>query len=94
MTLIKSDIVGYVTQSIGTSRNESAQMVEALLKLIKAELGSGNDINISGFGKFFVKHKNSRIGRNPKTKVAYEITERTVVTFAASKVFRREMNPE
>jgi nucleoid DNA-binding protein len=49
---------------------------------------------ISGFGEFKVKHKKVRMGRNPKTKIAYEISERKVVTFHSSKVLRRVMNSD
>ena len=49
---------------------------------------------ITGFGEFRIQHKKACIGRNPKTKVEFEISERKVVVFDPSKVFRREMNPD
>jgi integration host factor subunit alpha len=68
--------------------------VESILKLIKESLASGDGILISGFGEFNVKHKRARMGRNPKTKVEHEISERKVVTFHTSKVFEREIKSE
>ena len=73
-------------------RNTARNLVEGLLGLIKETLASGEGVMLSGFGEFKVKHKRARMGRNPKTKVEFEISERTVVTFHASRVFRRDIN--
>ena len=75
-------------------RNTARNLVEGLLGLIKETLASGEGVMLSGFGEFKVKHKRARMGRNPKTKVEFEISERTVVTFHASKTFRKEMNQD
>jgi integration host factor subunit alpha len=68
--------------------------VESILKIIKEALASGDRVMISGFGDFKVAHKKARMGRNPKTKTEHEISERKVVTFGPSKIFRKEMNPD
>jgi len=94
MTVIKDDIVHSVIKNITQDRKSAKNLVESILSIIKDTLASGEGILISGFGDFKVRKKNSRIGRNPKTKVAYEISERTVVTFHPSKVFKKLMNPD
>jgi len=92
MTIIKDDIVHDVMTKIKLDRNIAKNLVESILKHIKDTLASGNGVLISGFGDFKVTHKKSRIGRNPKSLVTYEISERMVVVFNPSKVLRKEMN--
>jgi len=92
MTRIKEDIIRELMNQIKLDRKYAKQIVESILQIIKETLESGNEVMISGFGHFKVRHKKPRVGRNPKTKVSYEISERTVVTFYPSKVFRKELN--
>jgi integration host factor subunit alpha len=92
MTRIKEDIIRDVMTQVALNRNTARNLVESVLSNIKDTLASGDSVMISGFGEFKVKHKRARIGRNPKTKVAHKISERKVVTFHASKVFRKELN--
>ena len=92
MTRIKEDIIRDVMTKITLDRKYAKNLVEAILQIIKNSLAQGEEVMISGFGHFKVRHKKPRIGRNPKTKVAYEISERVVVTFYPSKVFRKELN--
>ena len=92
MTLIKNDIIAAVAQSNGIGRNVAVKLVESILREVKATLQSGIAVHVRGFGRFSVRHKNARIGRNPKTKQEHEISERTVVTFTASKVFKKLLN--
>ena len=66
-TLTKAHIVEAVAEANGYARNKSFEIVEILLELIKAALESGDDVMISGFGKFSVKQKAKRKGRNPAT---------------------------
>lgn len=93
MTRIKEDIIREIMSKCGLDRNAARKMVESMLKPVKVSLENGETVLISGFGEFKVKHKRARIGRNPKTKEEFEISERNVVTFHPSKVFRKEMNP-
>ncbi|MBT3225112.1 MAG: integration host factor subunit alpha [Deltaproteobacteria bacterium] len=93
MTRIKEDIIRDVMTKITLDRKYAKNLVEAILRIVKESLAAGEEVMISGFGYFKVRHKRARIGRNPKTKVAYEISERVVVTFYPSKVFRKELNP-
>ncbi|MBU2645353.1 integration host factor subunit alpha [bacterium] len=92
MTRIKDDIIREVMTKCEMEKNTARKMVESILTLVKASLAGGETVLISGFGEFRVKHKRARMGRNPKTKEEYEISERNAVTFHPSKVFRREMN--
>ena len=93
MTRIKEDIIRDVMTKVTLDRKYAKNLVESILNIIKSSLKSGEEVMISGFGYFKVRHKKARVGRNPKTKVPYEISERVVVTFYPSKVFRKELNP-
>jgi len=93
MTRIKEDIIRDVMTKITLDRKYAKNLVESILSIIKNTLHSGEEVMISGFGYFKVRHKKPRVGRNPKTKITYEISERVVVTFYPSKVFRKELNP-
>ena len=75
-----------------SDRSTARNLVESILRHIKNTLASGDRVMISGFGDFKVVHKKARIGRNPKTKVIHEISERQVVVFSPSKILRKEMN--
>jgi len=92
MTIVKDDIISEVMTNLSLDHKPAKHLVESILRSLKDKLASGNDVLISGFGEFKVRHKKARIGRNPKTMVEYEISERKVVTFYPSKVFRKEMN--
>jgi integration host factor subunit alpha len=92
MALTKHDIVEQVYNDLGFSKNQSVETVEALLELIKASLASGEDILVSGFGKFCVKNKNERKGRNPATGEDAILPARRVVTFKCSGKLRKTVN--
>lgn len=82
--MTKADIVNLVFEKVGLPKSEAREMVETVFDTIKQTLIAGESIKISGFGTFNVRKKNSRIGRNPKTKEEVEITPRRVVAFKAS----------
>ncbi len=67
MALTKADIVSQLTNHLGFTRNQATDTVETLLEILKSTLESDDDVLISGFGKFCVKEKNERRGRNPAT---------------------------
>ncbi len=73
-------------------KNESIVIVESLLEIIKKTLESGEDILISGFGKFTVKEKKTRKGRNPQTEKPLQLDARKVVIFRCSGVLREKIN--
>ena len=84
MTLTKNDIIEEIRTKNGFSRNKSIETVEILLGIIKQTLASGEDVMVSGFGKFCVKEKSERKGRNPATGGDMMLAPRKVVTFKCS----------
>jgi integration host factor subunit alpha len=94
MTLTKAQIVDALFAKNVFTKTESAQIIDTLLKLIKKSLEDGEDVLISGFGKFSVKEKQARRGRNPQTGEPVTLPPRKVVTFKCSGVLRAVMNGE
>jgi integration host factor subunit alpha len=92
MTLTKANIVDAVAEQIGYPKNQSSEMIETLLEIIKRSLESGEDVLISGFGKFCVKEKRERRGRNPATGEDMMLEPRRVVTFNCSRRLRDKIN--
>ena len=93
MTLTKSQIVDSIAEKNGFTKNKSTETVETILELIKSTLASGEDVLISGFGKFCVKDKRERRGRNPSTGDDMILAPRRVVTFRCSGKLRERINP-
>ena len=91
MTLTKSEIVDDLTKSEVT-RKQATDILENLLELMKNTLANGEDVLISGFGKFNVRDKRKRRGRNPATGDDLILSERKVVTFSCSPVLREKIN--
>jgi len=92
MTLTKAHIVETLAKQNGYPKKQSVQMVETLLELIKRSLESGEDVLISGFGKFCMKEKKQRRGRNPSTGEDMTLEPRKVVTFTCSRKLRDKTN--
>ena len=92
MTLTKIQIVESVQNQIGFPKNKSSEIVETLLEIIKRTLASGDDVLVSGFGKFCVNEKKERKGRNPATGDAMMLAPRKVVTFKCSGTLRGRIN--
>ena len=91
MALTKSDIVATVHQ-LGFTKKKSVDIIEALLEIIKGTLEKSEDVLISGFGKFCVKQKSQRRGRNPATGEDLILKERKVITFKCSGKLRHKIN--
>ena len=91
MTLTKNDIVTKVHE-IGFTKKAAVDAVESLLEIIKQTLESEEDVLVSGFGKFCVKEKSPRRGRNPATGSDMELWGRRVVTFKCSGKLRERIN--
>ena len=91
-TLTKAHIVENLFAKNIFTKGECAHVVETLFELMKQSLESGEDILISGFGKFSVKQKHQRRGRNPQTGEPIQLDPRTVVTFKCSGVLRDAIN--
>ena len=92
MALRKSDIVDSVKGQIGFTRQQSVETVETLLEIMKKTLESGEGVLISGFGKFCVRDKKKRRGRNPATGDDMMLRPRKVVTFKCSGKLREKVN--
>jgi integration host factor subunit alpha len=92
MALTKTDIVQIVTKETGLPKNKSVHAVEWLLEIVKDTLASGEDVLISGFGKFCVREKSERRGRNPATGGSLMLPARRVVTFKCSGKLRDRCN--
>jgi integration host factor subunit alpha len=92
MALTKDDLVKVIAESNGYPRDRAQELVEILLELIKTELTAGKDVLISGFGKFCVKEKHERKGRNPATGEDLMLKARRVVTFKCSGQLRNKIN--
>ena len=91
MTLNKSQIIEEIMTRNGYSKKKASETVEALLEIMKKTLETGEDVLISGFGKFCVKEKAERRGRNPATGEDMILTPRKVVTFKCSGRLREKI---
>ena len=92
MTLTKIQIVESIQNQTSFSKNRSLQIVETLLEVIKSTLASGEDVLVSNFGRFCVKEKAERKGRNPATGDDLMLEPRKVVTFRCSGKLRNRVN--
>ena len=92
MTLTKVQIAESVQNQTGFRKNRSSEIVETLLEIIKKTLASGEDVLVSGFGKFCVNEKKERKGRNPATGEDMMLASRKVVTFKCSGKLRDRIN--
>ena len=92
MSLTKVDIIDAIYEKIGIPKKECIRIVESIFEIIKDDLEKGNDVMISGFGKWTVKAKKKRKGRNPQTGRELMIDARKVVTFKPSHVLKGSVN--
>ena len=87
-TWTRNDIIEAISDNVGLSLSDSSTVIEEIFELILSELEKGEDVKISSFGTFSVRHKRLRIGRNPKTGVEVPIKARNVVTFNSSNILK------
>jgi integration host factor subunit alpha len=92
MALTKADIINAVQTEAGFTKHQSTEIIEGLIELIKNKLEKGEDVLISGFGKFCVMDKGERRGRNPATGEDLMLAPRRVVTFKCSGKLRERIN--
>jgi integration host factor subunit alpha len=92
-TMTKADIVERIYEKVGFSKKEASEVVESIFEVIKSRLEHGDKVKISGFGNFVVNQKRPRKGRNPQTGEEIIITGRKVLTFKASQVLKKTINP-
>ena len=88
INLTKKDLVNLIYMQVGFSKQITENLVEEFFSIIISNLSKKKTIKISKFGTFLIRSKNSRIGRNPKTKEEKEISKRVVVLFKPSKEFK------
>ncbi len=91
-TVTRAQLSEAVYQEVGLSQYESAQLVEAVLDEIVGSLVAGESVKISSFGSFVVRHKDGRMGRNPKTGEEVPISPRRVVVFRPSHVLKDQVD--
>lgn len=91
-TITRADLAEAVYEQVGLSRNESSDLVEAVLEEVSKTLIDGGSVKISSFGSFAVRQKGERIGRNPKTGIEVPISPRRVLVFRASHVLKDRIN--
>lgn len=92
MTVTKAMLIESLQKQLGFSKKKCNDSVEALIEIIKKSLENGDDVLISGFGKFCVKEKDERKGRNPATGEDLVLKKRRVVTFKCSGKLRDKIN--
>jgi len=92
LALTKENIISQVYETTQLPKNRSRDVVETALELMKKTLEQGEDLLVSGFGKFMVKDKKARRGRNPQTREDLRLRARRVVVFKTSGVLRRRIN--
>lgn len=91
-TLTRSDLSEAIYREVGLSRNESAELVETILRHISGALVAGETVKISSFGSFSTRDKGQRIGRNPKTGQEVPIEPRRVLVFRPSHILKDRIN--
>lgn len=91
-TITRADLAEAVYREVGLSRNESSDLVEAVLEEVSKALIAGDNVKISSFGSFTLREKGERVGRNPKTGIEVPIKPRRVLVFRASHVLKDRIN--
>ena len=92
MTVTKAHIAKKIADDCGFMKGEAMEVVEKLLEIVKKRLAAGEDVMISGFGKWNVKSKHARTGRNPKTGKPMVLDARRVITWKYSPVLKATLN--
>ena len=92
MALTKHDISERIREQLDLPKNQSVEVTETLLEIMKSAMESGDDLLVSGFGKFSVNEKAARKGRNPATGEDLMLRPRRVVTFKCSGKLREKVN--
>ena len=89
--MTKADIIERVAEQCGITKKDSIDMVESVFSIIKSTLETGEDIKVSGFGKFEVREKHERRGRNPQTGEAIVIEARRILSFKPSTILKNAL---
>ena len=91
-TITRSDLAGAVYNLIGTTRSEAAAIVDAVFDEMLKKISNGETVKLHNFGKFVIRHKDKREGRNPRTLEPAEISERRIVQFKPSPAMKQKLN--
>ncbi|MDD4557043.1 MAG: integration host factor subunit alpha [Alphaproteobacteria bacterium] len=91
-TVTRADVADVICKEVGLSRKDASDILDNVLDEIVQELVSGNDVKLSSFGTLSLRDKKPRVGRNPKTGVEAEISERRVISFKPSQTMRKIIN--
>ena len=91
-TVTRVDLAEAVYRCVGLSRKESASLVQSVLDELADALIGGESVKLSSFGRFLVRAKSERVGRNPKTGIEVPITQRRVMVFKPSNVLKARIN--
>jgi integration host factor subunit alpha len=91
MTLTKTDIIYDINVNTGLDKKTSSEGLETFFEIIKSNLSKGDDVGFSGFGKFQVREKRSRRGRNPKTGAELIVAPRRVIKFSLSNILKDKL---
>lgn len=91
MSVTKADIIERVYKEAGFSKKEASDLVDLVFKVIKDTLSRGEKVKISGFGNFSIRDKATRVGRNPQTGTAMNISARRVLTFKPSQILKEDI---
>jgi integration host factor subunit alpha len=94
MSITKAHLADFIHNQFGLPKNQSMQALESIIEIIKNTLEKGEDVMITGFGRFYVKDKRERKGRNPATGEDLMLGSRKVVGFKCSRKLRERMNGE
>jgi integration host factor subunit alpha len=94
MALTKDHLMTSIHKKLGLPKSKSVKLVESLLETMKMKMEQGEDVLISRFGKFCIKSKNARRGRNPATGEDLMLGSKRIVTFKCSPVLRDKVNGE
>ncbi len=93
MAITKKNLANHLWEVGGWTHSQAEQLVDVFFESMRAVIVADSELMLSGFGKFSVRAKSSRPGRNPKTRLPHEIKARRVVTFSASPLLRAKSNP-
>lgn len=93
-TLTKADIVQKICDDIGLSKNDSNKIIDDIMDILSDQIAQCDHVGIPKFGSFSKKHKNQRMGRNPKTGVEAVIASRTAITFKPSIPLKEKLNSQ
>ncbi len=91
-TVTRDTLVEALNREVGLSRNECAELLEDILRTITDRLAEGTTVKIANFGSFSVRHKKTRMGRNPKTGEEVPISARRVVVFKPAQKLKHRVN--